>query len=98
MNIRQAEIPPLKAVSQFLVVDAQAVKDGRVEIVDVHRVFGDIVAVVIRLAEADAGLDAAAGHPDGKAAAVMVASIVLLFNLALAIDGAPELAAPNHER
>ena len=38
VHVGQAEIPPLEAVGQPLVVDAQAVQDRGVEIVDVHRV------------------------------------------------------------
>ena len=60
--------------------------------------FTDVVAVIVGLAVGHAGLDAAAGHPHGEAARVMVAAIVLAGELPLAIDGAAELAAPDHQR
>src|SRR5712692_7555931 len=78
--------------------DAQAVQDGRLQVVDVNRIFRDVVAVVVRLADADAAPDAAPGQPHGKAARVVIAAVVGRGQLALAVDGSPELSAPNHQR
>src|SRR5262249_44164474 len=50
------------------------------------------------LAVDHAAFDAAAGHPDGEATRVMVASVVVAGQLSLAVDRAAELAAPDHER
>src|SRR5262249_15236345 len=55
-------------------------------------------AEVVRLAIDDARLDAAAGHPDGEAARVMIAAVVVARQLALAVDRPAELAAPDHQR
>ena len=61
--------------------------------------FGDdVVAEVVGLAVDDALLDAPAGKPDGEALGMVVAAVVVARELALAIDGAAELAAPDHER
>ena len=79
-------------------IDAQAVEDGRLQIVHVDRIFGDVVSVVVGLAERDAGLDPAACHPDGKAAPVVVAAIVVGGEAALTIHGTSKLAAPDHQR
>ena len=43
-------------------------------------------------------LDAAAGQPDGEAARMMVAAVVVGGQLALAVDGPAELAAPDDQR
>ena len=43
-------------------------------------------------------LDAAAGHPHGEAARMVVAAVVVLREPALAVDGAAKLAAPDDER
>ena len=56
---------------------------------------GDVVAVVVGSAVGDAGLNAAAGHPNGKASGMVVAAVVVLFEGALAIGRSPEFAAPN---
>ena len=57
----------------------------------------DVVAVVVGLAVGDAGFDPATGHPDGEAARVVVAPVVFIGELALAVGGASELAAPDDE-
>jgi hypothetical protein len=46
-HIRQAKIPPGVAVRQLLVVEAEDVEDGGVQVVDVDFVFGGVVAVVV---------------------------------------------------
>src|SRR5262249_24498397 len=71
---------------------------GGVEVVDVDGVLNDVVAVVVGLAVDDARLDAAAGQPEGEAAAVVVAAVVVPGQPTLAVDGAAELAAPDHQR
>ncbi len=88
----------LELECQLGVVDAQAAKDGRLQIVHVDGIFGDVVAVIVGFAERHAGLDAAAGHPHGEAAAVVVAAIIGGGETALAIDGAAEFAAPDDQR
>src|SRR5205823_15020634 len=57
----------------------------------------DIVAVIIGPAIADTGFNATARHPNRVAAPMMIAAVIVLFNFALAIDRAPEFAAPNHQ-
>ena len=80
-------------------VDAQKVKHRGVEIVDVHAILHDVVAVFVGLAVRRARLHAAAGHPDSEAPRVMIAAEVAAgFVEALAVVGAAKLAAPDHER
>src|SRR5262249_41002532 len=40
-HIRQTEMPALKLISELRVIHSQAVQDGRVEIVHIHRIFHD---------------------------------------------------------
>ena len=63
------------------VVDAQAVQDRGVQVVDVDGVLDDVVAVVVGLAVGDAGLDAAAGQPDREAARMVVAAVILAVSV-----------------
>lgn len=112
MDVGEAKVAALIAIGQSSVVNAQEVKNGGVEVVDVHgsrrpmffvglrvhwgAVFvGDIVAVVVGSSVGDAGLNAAAGHPNGKASGMVVAAVVVLFEGALAIGCSSEFAAPN---
>src|SRR5579872_918992 len=98
MNIRQAEMAALKFEGKLGVVNTQAVQNSRVQIVHVDRILGDVVAVIVGCAICDAGLDAAAGHPDGEAAWMVVAAVVVGGQLSLAVNGAAELTAPYDQR
>src|SRR5262245_52389885 len=97
MHIRQPEIASLEAIRQPRVLDPKTLENRRVQVVNVHRIAGDVVAVIVRLAELDAWANAAAGHPEREAAAVMVAAVIRRGERALAVDGAAELAAPDDE-
>jgi hypothetical protein len=112
MNIGEAIVTALISVGEPLVVNTKKVKDGRVEIVNVHRAgcplvlgrlngvpvgIGDIVGVVIGLAIGNTWLHAPTCHPNGKATRVMVAPIVCSGKLTLAIGSPSELASPDNE-
>ena len=49
VHVGQPELPALVLERQPLVVDAHQVQDGGVQVVDVHRVFSDVVAERIGL-------------------------------------------------
>jgi hypothetical protein len=49
----------------------------RVQAREHHRVARNVVAEVVRLAVSQPGLDAAARQPDGEAARMMVAAIIV---------------------
>src|SRR5260221_9475986 len=62
VDVGEPVVAPLELERQPRVVDAQAVEDRGVQIVDVDRVARDIVAEVVGLAVGQATLDAAAGE------------------------------------
>jgi len=78
------------------VIDPQQMQDGRVKVMYVDRVLGDIVAPIISLAMSDAAPYPSAGQPDGKAQGMVVAAVGFGVT-ALAVDGAAEFAAPDDE-
>jgi hypothetical protein len=82
-DIGETVVAAFEAVGEAFVVDADEMKDGRMEVVDVHRIADDVVAELIRLTEHDARLNAAARHPDREAARMMITTEVVLLNLAL---------------
>src|SRR5688572_6870520 len=73
-DVGEAEVAPLESVSEFGVLQAEAVQDGSLKVVDVDLVFGDVIAEVVGGAVAETGFDAAAGHPDGEGVRVMIAA------------------------
>src|SRR3954471_9532254 len=91
-------IQALEPKRKLVVVNAETVKNGRIKIAHVHRIFHHVVAIVVGLAMRDAGTYAGSGQPRSETARMMVATIVLLAQPALAVYGAPEFAGPNHQR
>ena len=80
--------------------DLREVYDGRVfygkdAFEGLHTLDGRLVADLVRLAVADAPLDAAAGQPGGEAVGVVVAAGLVA---GLRDRQAAELAAPDHQR
>lgn len=64
VNVCQSEVASLELEREFFMVDAEAVKDGRVQVVYVDRIPHDVVTEFIGFAEDGAGPDPAAGEPD----------------------------------
>ena len=76
MDIGEAVVAALVAVGQPLVVNPHGVHDRGVDVVNMHRVFIDIVGEVVGFAVFEPGFDAAAGEPHGEAAGVVVAPVL----------------------
>ena len=66
-----------RPVGSQLVIDAEQVLDGCVEIVNLDGILRNVVGEIVRRPISDAGLDASARHPDGKVAGMMVASVIV---------------------
>ena len=74
MDVGQAEVAARVAVGEPGVVQPHQVQDRGVQVVDVDGVFGDLVAVFVGAAVAEAALDSAAGEEAGETTAVVVAA------------------------
>ena len=64
MNICEPEVATLKTIGELLVIDAEAMENGRILIMNVNRILDHVVAIVIRFAISDAAFNAAASHPN----------------------------------
>ena len=64
MHVCQTVVATLKTMCQSLMVDSHTVQDGGMEIVNMNRVFNDVVAVIIGLSVGQTTLDTTTGHPD----------------------------------
>ena len=98
VDIGEPEVAALVAVGEPLVLDAHEVHERGVEVVHMHRLVDDVVAVVVGFSVGDAGLRAAAGEPHGEATRMVVAAVIVLCKDALAVGGAAEFSAPDDER
>ena len=70
-------MPSLELEGEPFVIDPEAVKHRCVQIMNVHRILHNVVAVVVGFPVSDAALDSSARQPDREAAWVVVATIVL---------------------
>ena len=81
MHVGQPVVPSLVPERQLGVVDAQAMQDRGVQVMDVDGIAGDVVAEVVGRAVSDAGLDASAAQPDREAARMVVAAVILAVSV-----------------
>lgn len=70
---------------------------GRLDIVDVHWIFDDVVAELVRFAVNRTCFGSTSCEPC-REATWMVVSAKILLNLPLAVVRSAELATPDHER
>ena len=97
LDAGQALVEPLIAEGESLMVETQQPEHGGVEVVDVHGVLDDVVGEIVGFAVDGPGPRAAAGHPHGEAAGMMIAAVVVVAQAALGIDGPAEFASPDDE-
>ena len=95
VDVSQAEIAAFEPIGQPLVIDAEAVHDRCLKIVNVDAIFYHVVAVVVGATVIKTRLDAAPGHPDAKTSRMVIAAI-LLSAIVLTVGSAAKLAAPDH--
>jgi hypothetical protein len=77
VHVSQPVVTALEFKRQLGVVDSQTVENGRVQIVHVDRIAGDVVAVVVRFPVGNPRLDACAGEPNGEATRVVIAAVIV---------------------
>lgn len=78
-NAGQALVEALEGVDELLVVEADGVEKGRVEVADADFVYGGLVANFVRFAVAGSAFDSAASHPQGECVRVVVSAGLLPF-------------------
>ena len=83
--------------NEAIMVNAQLMKDGGIEIPDMNRILCHAPAVVVGFSVGNASLDSTPGHPDGKGPPVVVSSRTTAVEPALLIDRAPEFPTPDDE-
>ena len=96
VHISQAIVASLEAIGKAAVVHAELVQESRVQVVDVHGITDNIEAEVVSLPVDCAGANTAAGEPHGKAASVMITSVIGSSRVALTVGCATEFTTPNY--
>ena len=93
----QSLVKPLRLVAELLVVKTEQMQHRRMEIVNVDRVFHNIIAEIVSFPINLATATTSPRHPHRETAAVMIAPEVGRGEPALAVGRAAKLAAPDDE-
>ena len=96
MDVREAKLSALIAEGQSFVVDATKVHDGRLMIMNMDGVFGNIPSKVIGCAMHMATLHPTARHPEAKGSAKMVTPVRFAL-WALTKGSSAKFPSPNHQ-
>ena len=98
MYISQPVSPALELKRKPLVIHAQLVENRGVQVVYADWILHDVISVIVSSTVYLSGPDAAAGHPDGEATRVMIATVVGWTEAPLAVHCATKFSAPDHQR
>lgn len=99
MHIREAVVAALETEGELLVVEAEAMEDCRVQIVDVNLVLCYVEAKLVRFTDSHARFDTAACQPHRERLRVVVASqLAAEVRVRLNHWRAPEFPAPDDKR
>src|SRR4051812_20739589 len=79
-------------------IEAKQMERSSLEVVNVYRVFNNVISEFICFTIHRTSFDTTAGHPDGKAAWMMIAAIIIGCHRALAVIGSAEFPAPDDKR
>src|SRR5688500_16745966 len=77
-------------------MQSHEVQNSCMKIVYMHRIFCNIITKLIRFT-VHAGLHTATGHPDRETAGMMITSIIIFCQSALAIVGTSKFATPYYQ-
>ncbi len=93
MDLRQAFVATEVRVGELILVEAELIQDGSVNIAEVIRFLDRSQADGIGGSDDSAALDSATGHPHGEAQIVVVSA-----NARLCFRRTSELATPQDQR
>src|SRR6185503_16585127 len=95
--IRKPVASALVFVNKLFMVIAKQVQDSGLKVMNMNRIFDDIISQLICFSIDDSRFDSTSGHPYAKAAWMMVAAIRSSLEFTLAIVRAPEFTTPDHQ-
>src|SRR5579885_804938 len=98
LDVGQTKFAALESVGQAGVVEPEPVQQSGVQVVDRDGILDNVVADIVRTADGDAGLDAAACEPHCECAGMMIAAEELRAAAGFVHGGAAKLSAPDNQR
>ncbi len=98
VHIGQPKLAALVFEREPLVIDSQLMQNRGMQIMDVNRVFDNVVAVGIGRSMNGSAFDPAAGHPQAEASRMMIATKIVGRQFALTVIRPSKFPAPDDER
>ena len=96
VHVGEAVVPTLLSKGQAAMIDAEAVQDGCVQVVNMDWITNDVVTKIVRFTVHVSPADAPSGHPHRIAATVMVASVVGL-DATLPVNRSAKFSTPDNQ-
>ena len=84
-------------VNKFFMVITKEVQYRRLKIVNMNRIFDNIISQFVCFSINDSRFYSSSGHPDAKATGMMIAAIITVLKGALAIVGPAKFATPDYQ-
>ena len=91
-------IQPLKLLGELFVINAHAMKNRCVKVVDMNWIFGDVVTEIIGFTIRDSRLGTTTCHPHAEVFGMVISAVIFFGKSALRVDCSTKLAAPHHQR
>ena len=98
VHIGEPELSALVAVGQLGVIDPGEVENGRLHVMHVDGILGDVPSLFVRCTIGGSRFHSSAGHPRGEGAAKVIAPRIGLSGSALTERSGAEFAGEDDER
>lgn len=90
-------IQALKLVGELFVINAHAMKNRCVKVVDMNGIFSDVVTEIISFTIRDTRLGAASRHPHAEVFGMVISAVIIFGKSTLGVNGSTKFAAPYYE-
>ena len=87
-------IQALELVGELFVINAHAMKNRCVKVVDMNGIFGDVVTEIIGFTIRDTRLGTATCHPHAEVFGMVISAVIIFGKSALRVNGSTKLATP----
>ena len=90
-------IQALELVGELFVINAHAMKNGCVKVVDINGIFGDVVTKIIGFTIRDTGLGTATRHPHAEVFGMVISAVIIFGKSTLGVNCSTKFATPYYE-
>jgi len=96
-DTRKLLIQALKLVSELFIINAHAMKNRCVKVVDMNGIFGDVVTEIIGFTIRDTRLGTTTCHPHAEVFGMVISTVIFFSKSALRVNGSTKLTTPYYE-